>query len=1314
MKNLEERTTTTISYLLVDTQKEIWNEEYAGDSFNLEGKKAELLDKGYELLEEMLSPTFLSPTEKEHFVFVREKESVVFPMAPHAEGSPIAFSKHLKWPKGLESSDLNRTAKRTIVFQHSDGGLLAPTIVQEVRLGRSALVNHVRGTVTYMDWKVLSDSQYFEAVEVPVLEGYQADKERIPALSVDFSTDEHQVVVTYKGSQSRAVLRVIDAETNQEIFTEVSNGRVGELIQYPILHLLKKFVAQGYEIISNDFIEEHRFSTNEEQIYTIQVKPRVLTFQSVEELPTVGDRVYPEIEDSILWPQGLEKEAVYREIKREILFKQEDGSLLKEAEVQKIVFQRSVTVYLVTGEITYGAWEADSHTIPAFPAPAFEGYRAKPYYLPEWNNITPTSTSKKEVIVYSKNLQKSEVQFVDVSRDSALLYKTVLVGRSGDELGYDPTAKLQEFFQNGYELVTSDFPTHASFGYQSDKRTVYTLQLQPRIVQISSSSPKQAGALVEETLYSPKWPAGVASSDLQRTIVRTVRYLAEDDANVMPERTDHVLFVRDATVNLVTGHVDYSDWYSDYTVFPEVYVPEVEGYSNHQRLVPKTEGIQPTSSDLDYIVRYTTLKKPNWLRVYHAETAQLISERMTYSQTKEDLQAELDVLVAPVLEKGYEIASDYVYDVENAHQVTVRLRPVIKTLTATQAKKANSTVEGYSRLVWPKGVELANLQKSLTRTIQLCDDAGLELAPSIVQEVVMTRTAQVSLPTGRVSYSEWVSQTEDFPAIEAPFIKGYKPLREGVDQQFVDGTLSSQLVTLVYQPNPQEIRVYYRNSLNGSQVFVDEIVGKIGERIHYEPQKRLVSNGLIGYDIVESDCSSTLVVTEEVQEFTVSLVERTVTVTWEEAKEAYSLLELGEGEIFVWPKGLDKASLSYKVTREIRYVYEDQTEASDVVLQECLVYREAVVNLVTSAVEYSKWHTDKNYFDAVDSPTLAGYEVDKEQVPSINFKINGEAQRIRHVVTYYDAPYRFEVNVTDVHEQKLLENDHFVVRAGERLGYSLDNLIAHYTKQGYELVEVIAPEEFQLEDSEQNRVDIHLRPQFITVTLEDIQNNFKQITQENALQTLKTIPGLSAYDVSCQLKRTLQYVFDNGEAVAPDVESFVEFERQATVNLVTGAVEYSDWYSFYPIFDEVLSPIVEGYQASQEIVPAHMNVTVDMGDSVERVRYTPRIQEVVVNVINKATGDILYTETIQERTAPQHVFASEEVLGKFIHESLHQAKRSQGKQIPPSYPVTEKKDTIVQTESAPQEPVSEEVNEAEENKLLLKMKERVRSLLNDD
>ncbi|HFI0449135.1 TPA: hypothetical protein ACGOY6_001365 [Streptococcus suis] len=1307
-----------ISYILVGTQEEILKEQFTtAKKFNLQEKKQELLDRGYELVEDMISPALLAGEGEDHYLFVREKESIVFSTASHKYGEAVPFSKKLSWPKGVSDKDLVRSVKRTILFQNQSGKDLAPAVVQEVRIGRSAIVNHAQGTVSYLDWQPLSQSQGFEAVQIPVIEGYESDKKQVLAENeVDFSKENKTVVVQYRGDKCQIQVRVIEIETGQELFLDTYSGNTGEIIDYPIVKLLQEYAVLGYEIVSNDFSKEYQFSATKKQVFTVQVKPRIMIFDSVDQLPQVGAKIYPEIKESPVWPKGLGKSDIERKIIRKIIFKHEDGSIAQRSFEQSVVFTRTVVYHLVTGELHYSPWESERQTMPAFPAPEIEGYRGKPSYIPEWSGVTSTSKDRSEIIVYTRTIQKAEVHFVDQTQN-ILLYRTELIGRSGEDLAFKPDTKLQELYQNGYELVKTDFPESGNFGYQSEQRHVYTFTMRPKIVTVRHTNPKEAGTYVEKSGKGAKWPAGVSESDLNRSVTRTIRYLAEDDTEVKAEEKDSVLFVREAKVNLVSGHIEYSEWHAAKKILPEVAVEQVEGYYSHQSVVPAVKHIEPSSFDIDHIVRYVAVKKPHWIRIYKEGTAIVLSERMTFSTDEADLEAEVESLLVPIYEKGYELSKSFSLEVASNDEVSIQVRPIVKVISVATAKKANSGIEGFTRLSWPKGVEASNLQKLVVRKIQFCNDAGEEIAPSIEQELALTRKANVSLPTGRISYGEWSGESDVFPEIEVPEVAGYKPHIEKVGEQKINSDTASQVVTVVYQHNPQQINVYYLNSSDNSKVFVDEIMGRVGEKIHYIPQKRLVASGFVGYDIVENQCPEYVTVTKDSQEFYVYVSEKTAVVTWEEPREAYGVLELADGEIFVWPRGLDKASLSYKVMRRIDYVFENQETAQDSVTQECHVYREAVVNLVTSEVTYGPWKSDKKYFEAVKSPEIQGYEVDKAQVSSLKVRLDGAAQRIHHVITYYEVPYRFNVTVEDVHSNKVLEKAQFVVRAGEKLGYSLDNLIDHYVNQGYELVETIVPEQFTLENSNDNLVEIHLRPQFVTVQLEDIKNNFSSIAEEEDIQKLKTIPGLSLFDVSYQLKRTIQYEFTDGKEAAPRSENYVNFERVAKVNMVTGTVQYGDWYSYYPIFDEVMSPIIDGFQASQEIIPSLANVSVNMGDSVERVRYTPRIQEVVVNVINKATGDILYTETIQGSSNPKNAFTSEEVLGQYIHNSLQKGKpalieepvQESGLHSDPNATIYEKLERIENS------PKPEEIARKHETESLLKrVKRKVIALLEDN
>lgn len=79
---------------------------------------------------------------------------------------------------------------------------------------------------------------------------------------------------------------------------------------------------------------------------------------------------------------------------------------------------------------------------------------------------------------------------------------------------------------------------------------------------------------------------------------------------------------------------------------------------------------------------------------------------------------------------------------------------------------------------------------------------------------------------------------------------------------------------------------------------------------------------------------------------------------------------------------------------------------------------------------------------------------------------------------------------------------------------------------------------------------------------------------------------------------------------------------------MTGDIFFDDWASYYPVFDDVLSPVVEGYTPSKEIVESVEHVDADSQNIAETIIYTRNIQQVIVNVIDKSTGNVIYAESI--------------------------------------------------------------------------------------
>lgn len=89
-----------------------------------------------------------------------------------------------------------------------------------------------------------------------------------------------------------------------------------------------------------------------------------------------------------------------------------------------------------------------------------------------------------------------------------------------------------------------------------------------------------------------------------------------------------------------------------------------------------------------------------------------------------------------------------------------------------------------------------------------------------------------------------------------------------------------------------------------------------------------------------------------------------------------------------------------------------------------------------------------------------------------------------------------------------------------------------------------------------------------------------------------------------EVKRTINYVYADGKKAADSVQETKEFKRSATINPVTGKITFGDW-SPAQTFEAVTSPKVTNFTPDKETVPAS-EVTATAEDINETVIYTTK------------------------------------------------------------------------------------------------------------
>lgn len=1241
MSDSTKKQETIIRYLLTGTTDSLHQAAVENPaSFSLEEHAAELLARGYEILESDLPQKDFQKNlkKKTYTVYLRERVTIVFPSQPKVEGEPVSGVSGLFWPAGLEDFDLTVTRSRRINYQYDDGRQAFPPVSETIEFERSAMVNHVTGQVTYMPWQVLGEGG-FAQVDTPKLVGYGADILSVAAVEVLEleSSQDQDIVVTFSKESQFAKIEVTDTSSDALLFSQELEGEAGDVIDYPIAELLDQYIAKGYEVVRNPFDDTHRFGEEGDRYQTlvISLQPRVVLVHE-NDLPEVGQPVYPNLKDSVVWPTGVRESKLRRLVTRTIVNQHEDGQVIETVK-QTVEFRRPAQINLLTQDVSYAEWElvSEQAIFPAYIPEDLAGYSPRPRKLPELTPITAESADLKEIITYARQIQRVGLRFVDRSQEDLVLYQTQLVGKTGEVIRFDFKKKIQEFLNIGYAVIENNFPEDAVFSSELTEKEVYTIVLEPRTVTVSSTEPKRAGRFIDEKANNgPKWPVGVDEQDLRHVITRTIHYRYENGQEVREPHVDAIMFERQATLNLVTSQITYTPWASEMVTFDDHEVPQVDGYYTTRDQIAGIPDITVTSADFEVVVYYIKTSNQINYTITDVTTDEVLETKLVNGRSVQKLREEIDRKLQPYLAKGYKLENAQRLNLAlknpDTTSLTIDLSQQIRKVLPDQPQAVNGLVDGYSQLNWPSGLEANQLTKQVTRQLQLVYDNGEKISGNIHQTVTFKRTASVNLVTGEVSYGEWQTKDAVFPAVELPDIDGYKASLTHLPEEAVEAETLDSLVEVVYHPKPAQVTIIFQDADSKEELGREDLVAAVGEQLAYAVAERLPLLGLAAYEVVKNASPKVLDFKAEEKTYRVTLKPKTVTVTLDNPHQAgtTSLIE-GYG-LFTWPEGLDKEALVGSIRRSVSYktdLGERLTKAP--VEQYVHLTRSATVNLATKAINYQEWTAGVTSFEAVESPSFEGLVASHDAVPAL--ELTDVADLVNHsidlVVTYSRQPYQCRFIFTNTLHQEVLGEVELTVLDKKDVLEAYQDLLSTYQQLGYVLTDVA---DLELEDwdlAEQKVFDIALKPQLMVVSMAHIDDNFASFDEEVANQ-LQALEGLSRLDLSRQINRTIKYHYTNGKQVARPNKDTVTFTRSARVNLVTGEIFYDDWSSYYPTFDEVLSPVIDDYSPSKEVVEAIELVTADSQDMIETIVYTRNIQQVVVSVVDKATGNIIYAESI--------------------------------------------------------------------------------------
>ncbi|HFU4117123.1 TPA: MucBP domain-containing protein, partial [Streptococcus suis] len=278
---------------------------------------------------------------------------------------------------------------------------------------------------------------------------------------ISVSLENKPTIVTetthwYRPVLQEAIIRYqVEGETTYLEESDTLTGNPGTDINYSTEATINKYKKMGYELVSDNFTtvagQDYDYDTAVKQEFLVVIKPREV---DVPKTAVPGEPVDPTDPDSPVWPATVENLETTQEVTRTVEYKYDDGTpvrvdatgniLPKDStegtplvKTETVTFTRPAQVNLITREVTYGDWVADTtDTLSGNQIPTITDYTATRTTLegadaPMSETVIPkkvaaTDADINEVVYYTPNPKYGDVVVNYVNTDGKVIAKPVV------------------------------------------------------------------------------------------------------------------------------------------------------------------------------------------------------------------------------------------------------------------------------------------------------------------------------------------------------------------------------------------------------------------------------------------------------------------------------------------------------------------------------------------------------------------------------------------------------------------------------------------------------------------------------------------------------------------------------------------------------------------------------------------------------------------------------------------------------------------------------------------------------------------------
>ena len=442
--------------------------------------------------------------------------------------------------------------------------------------------------------------------DTPEISGYHLEKSDETVITPDNPGKVREVV--YVADSQKVLIKVYDKDSktpDQPLDTSKTNIAVDftgdSFTNFPtgaatsVDDLIKYYKSRGYKVENKPTAEELAAKFDGDQTVDQYLKLTLVhdTETITGENPKkVGDPINPADPDSKKYDKQTSKENLV--IASEVIIEYAgagDKTPTKSVRTNDATLTRSVTIDKVTGNVLSTTDWTGGTNYPGVATLKIPGYTADLESAGKVS-ITPADykyavngvITRKFKVVYTPEKQELQLKVYDQDTGKYLDATESFFGvtdQDVDQTVQTSLDKLKDQFTTwGYEIVKTPvldktYDNTDNGTSEIDKHPQeFVLVVKHRHETVTPDDPKTPKDNIPDT--NQNYPKGVDEADLTKKITRTITVHFPDGST--KEISQDVIYVRTATVDVVTKDVTYSEWTSKDNKWPEFKAPDVPGY----------------------------------------------------------------------------------------------------------------------------------------------------------------------------------------------------------------------------------------------------------------------------------------------------------------------------------------------------------------------------------------------------------------------------------------------------------------------------------------------------------------------------------------------------------------------------------------------------------------------------------------------------------------------------------------------------------------------------------------------------------------